>query len=153
LKIRRATLADLDTLITIEHSAITAAHWSSEQYRVALTSADGSRLVIVMENSAVRAFLVARRIDKEWEIENIVVLSTERRHGLGTQLISEFLKVVHSGSAQAIFLEVRESNVAARGLYRKCGFLESGRRKNYYDSPREDAILYKLELREFDHRL
>ena len=43
-----------------------------------------------------------------------------------------------------LHLEVRQSNQAARGLYRKLGFLEDGLRKGYYEEPREDAVLMTL---------
>ena len=46
------------------------------------------------------------------------------------------------GRARTILLEVRESNSAARKLYEKCGFVQSGRRQRYYKQPEEDAILY-----------
>ena len=48
--------------------------------------------------------------------------------------------------AGAVFLEVRESNRAARALYEKWAFLESGRRRGYYKDPEEDAILYRLDF-------
>jgi ribosomal-protein-alanine N-acetyltransferase len=44
-------------------------------------------------------------------------------------------------------LEVRESNIEARGLYANAGFAEVGRRANYYSNPVADAILYRLDLR------
>ena len=48
--------------------------------------------------------------------------------------------------AAAVFLEVRESNRAARALYEKWAFLESGRRRGYYKDPEEDAILYRIDF-------
>ena len=48
--------------------------------------------------------------------------------------------------AKAVFLEVRESNQAARALYEKWAFLESGRRRRYYQEPDEDAILYRIDF-------
>jgi ribosomal-protein-alanine N-acetyltransferase len=49
-------------------------------------------------------------------------------------------------SASRIFLEVRESNAAARALYKKCGFAVTDRRAAYYAGPTEDALLYTLQL-------
>ena len=48
--------------------------------------------------------------------------------------------------AKAVFLEVRESNYAARALYEKWAFVESGRRRRYYQDPNEDAILYRIDF-------
>jgi ribosomal-protein-alanine N-acetyltransferase len=45
-----------------------------------------------------------------------------------------------------VYLEVRESNRAARSLYVKCAFIESGHRKSYYSEPEEDAVLYRLDF-------
>ena len=67
-----------------------------------------------------------------------------RRRGLGKRLLSEFLDLARARSAEAVFLEVRESNLAARRLYEKCAFLESGRRKDYYRNPKEDSVNYRL---------
>jgi ribosomal-protein-alanine N-acetyltransferase len=61
-------------------------------------------------------------------------------------LLSELLDIARGGGAKAIFLEVRESNQAARALYEKWAFLESGRRRRYYQEPDEDAILYRIDF-------
>ena len=82
--------------------------------------------------------------DREWEIENIAVAGPARRRGLGTRLLGELLDLARGRGADAVFLEVRESNHAARALYEKWAFLESGRRRGYYKDPEEDAILYRL---------
>ncbi len=76
-------------------------------------------------------------------MENITVSAMARRHGVATQLLGALLEHVHAETGSAIFLEVRESNQPARRLYSKAGFQETGLRKNYYSSPREDAVLYR----------
>jgi ribosomal-protein-alanine N-acetyltransferase len=65
---------------------------------------------------------------------------------LGDRLLGELLAHAMAAGAQAIFLEVRESNQAARRLYEKRGFLGVGRRPAYYSDPQEDAILYCFSL-------
>jgi ribosomal protein S18 acetylase RimI-like enzyme len=74
------------------------------------------------------------------------VAGPARRRGFGTRLLGEFLRRAQSEGATAIFLEVRESNHAARSLYEKWAFSESGRRPRYYTQPEEDAIVYRLAL-------
>jgi ribosomal-protein-alanine N-acetyltransferase len=103
-------------------------------------------MLVMEEESAVQAFLVGRALNAEWEIENIAVADSRRRRGLGRQLLEEFLRFSQGEGAETIFLEVRESNLAARKLYEKCGFAENGRRQRYYKEPAEDAILYELML-------
>jgi ribosomal-protein-alanine N-acetyltransferase len=90
--------------------------------------------------------VIARVLGDEWEIENIAIAGTARRRGLGTRLLGELLDMARARGAAAIFLEVRESNQAARALYEKWAFLESGRRPIYYKNPPEDAILYRLDF-------
>jgi ribosomal-protein-alanine N-acetyltransferase len=89
---------------------------------------------------------VAHAVAGEWEIENIAVAGPARRRGLGTRLLGEFLKLAGGERASAVFLEVRESNRAARLLYEKWSFEESGRRSGYYTQPQEDAIVYRLSF-------
>ncbi len=87
-------------------------------------------------------FLVARNVAPEWELENVVVRAEFRGAGIGTQLLEALLTRARAINSRSIFLEVRESNTAARRLYAKAGFRETGRRKGYYSDPPEDAILY-----------
>ena len=76
--------------------------------------------------------------------ENMAVSGSARRHGLGTRLLGEFLDRARGTGAEMVFLEVRESNHAARALYEKWAFVQSGRRKGYYRGPDEDALTYCL---------
>jgi ribosomal-protein-alanine N-acetyltransferase len=143
--IRHATSADIPVMLTLEKSAAKAAHWFLEQYERALSGEAPSRLVLVVEEEAgVQGFLVGRAVGEEWEIENIVVAGPARRRGLGSHLLEHFLDSARSQGAQAAFLEVRESNLAARRLYQKWAFVETGRRKRYYREPEEDAMVYRF---------
>jgi ribosomal-protein-alanine N-acetyltransferase len=74
------------------------------------------------------------------EILNVAVAPAFRRQGIATALILHAFR----GSGE-VFLEVRESNLAAQELYRKLGFLEVGRRYDYYQSPAETAIVMNMK--------
>jgi [ribosomal protein S18]-alanine N-acetyltransferase len=91
-------------------------------------------------------FVVAHVIGEEWEIENLVVAPHSRNQGIGGALVTAVIQVARARSATRLMLEVRESNTAARSLYRKLGFNESGRREDYYSTPAEAAILLALDL-------
>ena len=80
------------------------------------------------------------------EMVDLRVMASERRRGLGRQLLWASLTAL--GDVGAVELEVRSSNVAARALYESLGFSETGSRSNYYATPdgREDAILMTLTL-------
>ena len=147
LLVRPAISADIRVMMALERHAATAAHWSAPQHQAALDNTGPTRLALVIEqDSVVCGFLVARAIGAEWEIENLAVASTARRRGLGTRLLGEFLSRVRDEGTRAVFLEVRESNHAARRLYEKWAFVESGLRHHYYQGPPEDAILYRLDF-------
>lgn len=147
MKIRSATPDDISTMVVLERQAATAAKWSRLEYDQ-LFAADGPhRVALVVEDEAgVQGFLAARGIGSEWEIENIVIAEPVRRHGLGNRLLGKFLQQARAEGAQSVFLEVRESNSAARALYEKWAFVQSGRRPRYYHNPEEDAIVYRLSF-------
>ncbi len=145
MNIRPATVADIPALMALERHAVTAAHWSEAEYQRLFDPAAG-RIALVLEEAQVEGFIVARGVGTEWEIENIAVAGPARRRGLGARLLGAMLERVHEAGARNIFLEVRESNRAARALYGKWAFVESGRRKCYYHAPDEDAVLYRFSL-------
>lgn len=130
-------------MMALERHAVTAAHWSVADYARLFPPAD-DRLALVLEEAEVESFIVARGVGTEWEIENIAVAGPARRRGLGARLLAELLNQARAAGARNVFLEVRESNRAARALYEKWAFVESGRRKCYYHSPDEDAVLYRF---------
>ena len=145
--IRAATVADLPAMMGLEKRAATAAHWSAEQYEALFHASDPGRVALIMEEEAeLHGFVIARVVAEEWEIENIAIAGPARRRGRGTRLLGELLDLARAKGAMAVFLEVRESNQAARALYEKWAFLESGRRRGYYADPKEDAILYRIDF-------
>lgn len=150
-QIREAASADIPFILEVERACSTAAHWSEEQYRKSIDCVGGGpeRLVLVAEMAEAElgrgtqlGFLVARHVSEEWELENIAVSQEFRRRGLGMQLLDALMAFVQETKGGAVLLEVRESNMAARQLYEKSGFRETGRRRNYYADPVEDAVLY-----------
>jgi ribosomal-protein-alanine N-acetyltransferase len=161
LKIRSATSDDMPFMIDLERSVASAAHWSESQYAGLLSPTASGRpaLVLVAEAApeptsrpplapaaSLLGFLVARQIAPEWELENIVVAPSMQRRGIGKQLLRALLDAAIRTNSKAVFLEVRDSNRAARPLYEKLGFRQVGRRTSYYKNPEEDAILYRFDL-------
>lgn len=144
--LRPATREDISAMMRLANHSATAAHWSRAQYG-RVFDAVPRRLVLMIEEAAVpKGFLIAQEVASEWEIENLAVAGAARRRGLATRLLGEFLNRVRRAGAAAVYLEVRESNRAARSLYEKCAFVESGRRRGYYSQPAEDAIVYRLSF-------
>jgi len=162
LRVRTATAADIPAMMDLERQCAVAAHWAEGQYKRLFQSSESDpapRLALVIEEDhhayfapqssiepQLLAFLVANHLEREWELENVVVKPTFRRQGIGTRLFNEFLTRARETRAESVFLEVRESNQAARTLYLKWGFEQNGRRRGYYTNPPEDAILYRRSL-------
>lgn len=146
MNIRPARAGDIPSLLALQAESPTAAQWSELRYREIFTSPGVNRIALIAEDDCIRGFLVARAILEEWEIENVVVATSSRRTGLGSQLLHQFLALARSAAAQAVFLEVRESNRPARALYEKFHFLLCGRRPNYYSDPGEDALVFRLSF-------
>jgi len=159
MNLRPGIPADVPRLIDLERASPTAAHWTERRYRQSIEPIreDQRRLVLVAEAAAsasagpdllsgVVGFLVARHLGREWELENIVVAPPARRNRLGRRLIDALLAAAREANSESVFLEVRESNAAARKLYERAGFQQAGRRKSYYTDPAEDAIVYRRSL-------
>ena len=87
-------------------------------------------------------FLCFQRIDDEAEVLRIGVLPEHQGKGLGKRLLEGLLAEMGTHGDGKVFLEVRESNEAARKLYLSCGFEEAGRREKYYSNPQETAVNY-----------
>ena len=77
----------------------------------------------------------------EGYITNVAVFPEYRRSGVAAKLIEVFENFARGNRLAFLTLEVRPSNAAAIALYRRFGFQEVGRRKNYYDLPKEDALI------------
>jgi ribosomal-protein-alanine N-acetyltransferase len=145
MNIRRAVRTDIPAILSIANQNIMAAQWRAQEYEQALENVAARRLVLVAAaDSNVVGFLVARAIDSEWELENIAVTPERHRKGVGQALLWALIDIARHHAGEAIFLEVRESNSAARTLYERCGFQASGTRPGYYSAPVEDAALYRF---------
>ncbi|MCM1053880.1 MAG: ribosomal protein S18-alanine N-acetyltransferase [Bacteroides sp.] len=116
--------------------------WSLESVKAALQRDDTLCKVLFDEADRPVGYFIAASSFEEAELYRIAVLPSLRRKGLGERLMRDFLNVCPK-ETERIFLEVRESNAAAIGLYEKSGFKMINRRKNYYGS--EDGLIFCLE--------
>ena len=117
-----------------------SAPWSEEMLTQALFDPQASFIVAESEDGGVLGYAGLQVVLDEGYIDNIAVDPDARRHGVADQLLDVFCRF---GEANLAFLtlEVRSSNAPAIALYRKHGFEEAGRRKNYYTKPAEDAVI------------
>jgi ribosomal-protein-alanine N-acetyltransferase len=146
MRVRLAQPSDIAGILAIEQSVPLAAHWSREKYEEIFAQAALRRMFVAENESSIDGFIVVRTLGEEWEIENIAVESAATRQGLGSQLLHALLSQAGNQKVATIWLEVRESNHAARRLYEKFLFQERSRRLNYYHNPADDALVYMLYL-------
>ncbi len=114
--------------------------WSEAMLTEVLFDSQASFIVAESEDGGVLGYAGLQVVLDEGYIDNIAVEPNARRHGVADELLDVFCRF---GEANLAFLtlEVRASNAPAIALYRKHGFEEAGRRKNYYTKPTEDAVI------------
>lgn len=91
-------------------------------------------------------YILAYEVAGEAEILRIAVDKEMQRQGVGSHLMLKLEDICEEKNIRKILLDVRESNKTARIFYQEEGFLEDGIRQNFYDNPREDAVLMSREL-------
>lgn len=132
--VRQATEQDLPFISEIQAAAPDASQWNPRDYLAYECS-------VAERDGLVLGFLVIRAVaEREWEILNLAVAPGVRRQGIGRQLLGEAIGR-HAGQC---FLEVRESNEAARRFYERLGFKVITTRLQYYANPPDTAIVMKL---------
>ena len=115
--------------------------WTEEMLEEELDSLNTSCIVALSDSDEVLGYASLTVVLDEGYINNVAVQRPYRRMGLASELLGVFFRFAEANKLAFLTLEVRDSNLAARGLYHKYGFREVGRRRNYYDKPTEDAVL------------
>jgi len=141
--LRLALVSDIPKIMSLQQQAESAAQWTAREYERMLNEKSGVVLVAEMGDK-VCGFVAGAGIGAEWELENIVIESSARRKGTGRRLVQSFLDHAKHEGGTRVFLQVREDNTAARGLYECAEFRVNGRRPGYYGST--DAVLYVCDL-------
>ncbi len=146
--IRGAALLDLQRILEIERLAFSQP-WSRDAFKREFSLAFSRTIVAVwnsVDESAVVGFLCRWLVGSEYHVLNIAVHPAFRRFGIATALMDAAIGEARASESELITLEVRRSNVAARGLYRRYCFEERRLRRNYY-GPGQDAIVMELQLK------
>lgn len=141
-KVRLVGMDSLDALADLE-AAIFPDAWSRDAIASHLNSPSGVAYLATDEDKNPIGYLLGLHLGEEAELLRVGVLPEHRHCGTGLWLVDVFLFYLKVEDVTACFLEVREGNTAALGLYEECGFAVTGRRKNYYKNPTEDALLMK----------
>ena len=142
--IRPAAENDLPALAALELACFSHP-WSEKSLADML--GNGRSLFLIAEGEGeLLGYLGMEFVLDEGSITNVAVFPAHRRQGIANALIKELLRRAKGLGLATVTLEVRAGNTAAITLYQKNNFVPVGRRKNYYTSPTEDAILMTVTL-------
>ena len=139
------TAAQLDQVEAIERACFSDAG-SRRLLEDMLTHPGAISLAAVDGEGAVLGYASAQTVLDEGYINNVAVRPQSRRQGVASALLEALRRLAVERELAFLTLEVRVSNRAARALYAGHGYLEVGCRRNYYEHPKEDAILMTLEF-------
>lgn len=120
--------------------------WSEDMLKSELHNPN-SYFIVAKLNDKILGYAGMNTVLDEAYITNIAVFKEYRNNGVGKALINNLIKYVTDNDFSFITLEVRESNVAAIGLYNLFGFIKEGKRRNFYTKPLEDAIIMTRHLK------
>lgn len=120
--------------------------WTVAQFKADLVN-EHSVYYLAEIAGELQGYLVIHQLFDEGEVINVAVAPAFKAQQLGFKLFQSALAELGAAGLQTLFLEVRETNQPAIGLYQKIGFQEIGRRKNYYHHPLEDGIVMQYQLR------
>jgi ribosomal-protein-alanine acetyltransferase len=127
--------SDVERVASIQQGSPESAQWQAEDYL-------GFETWVAEVGGQVVGFLALRETGGgEAEVLSVAVDGAWRRRGVARAMMG----IVLEGRFEEVYLEVRESNQGARGLYQSIGFREVGVRPNYYERPQEAGIVMKLQ--------
>lgn len=140
--LRKMYLSDVFVVSEIERKSFSCP-WSVQSFVSALNTPNQEFIVIECDDRVVgyAGLMIA---DDECEILNIAVDPDYRGRGFGKQLLVQMIGDGAMCGVASYYLEVREGNKIARKMYEEFGFAPIGTRKDYYSSPKEDAIIMEL---------
>jgi len=142
--IRKAAKSDIAAIIEIEKSLFSDP-WDKQLFEDAIEK-ENKYFFVVVEAGKLAGYIIFEKVLDEGHISNLAIAKEYQKRGIGSKLVSYVLDLARQKKLKEIFLEVRESNEAAKKLYSKFGFKEVGRRKGYYSKVNEDALIFRLGL-------
>ncbi len=144
MQIRPMTMEDCERVAAIEAVSFSVP-WSLRAFTETVEK-HNFRYYVAEEKGEILGYCGFLYVLDEAEIPNVCVKSSARRLGIGRQMMSVLMEEAKKLGISVLYLEVRESNMAARKLYESLGFVENGIRKNFYEQPTEHAILMSRTL-------
>jgi ribosomal-protein-alanine acetyltransferase len=148
VRIRKLSKEDLAAIISIQNKTPQAAQCTQADYKNLADDPLGLILVAepdTMTPPMIVGFIAFRRVIDEAELRNMAVDPAYQRQGVGRELLAIGCRRLLEQGVRHIYLEVRASNIPAQWLYYSAGFGLRSRRRDYYNDPREDALVLSLE--------
>lgn len=124
--------------------------WTKQMLMEELDNLSASFIAAQAEDGSILGYAGLTVVLDEGYINNVAVREEYRKQGIASALLDVFIRFAKAHQLAFLTLEVRASNSAAITLYHKHGFEEVGRRKNYYEDPKEDAILMTLTFKKVE---
>ncbi|MBR5539070.1 MAG: ribosomal protein S18-alanine N-acetyltransferase [Clostridia bacterium] len=143
ITVDRATYADIPFIAALEKETFSMPQ--SEKELEKMIASDTNLLLVARYDGAFSGYIGAYTVCRESDIVTVATSPLFRRKGVAKELLTALFDNLR-GVSDTVFLEVRESNVAARTLYQSLGFGEIGIRRGYYKNPSENAVLYKKDV-------
>jgi ribosomal-protein-alanine N-acetyltransferase len=139
LIIEKMTSAHIEEIAKLEKECFSTP-WSEDGLKSELDN-NFARFFVAFCGGKIAGYIGSHNILGEVYITNVAVFPEFRRNGVGKALVEFLVGEMKAENAEFVTLEVRKSNLNAISLYEKCGFEKVGERKDFYEKPREDAIL------------
>lgn len=139
LILRPLTVSDIPACSALEHTCF-AEPFSCKAYAEWLSS-DTALGLVVECNGVIIGLITGVVIPEDAFVYNLAVCSSVRGKGIGHALVNCFIEEAQKRGATRVMLELRQSNETAARLYQKLGFETVGKRRDFYTSPKEDALL------------
>ncbi len=143
--VRSARQGDIDEVAAIERASFTQP-WSRAEFSALMAARSVTFLVLTSQDGALLGYAITYLAGESADLANFAIGPAVRGGGLGRFLLDAAIEDARSRGVSELFLEVRESNSAARALYERAGFAAVARRRRYYDAPIEDALVLRLGI-------
>lgn len=145
MTVSKLTMREIPAVAALDRALFSKESWSEADFETSLV--DPTRFFwVAMEEETLLGFCGLSQSLEQGDILNIGVCPDQRGKGIGSVLLQQAITAFKDQGGKELFLEVRASNVAAKALYEKFGFCRIGIRKNYYQQPAEDGLVYRLEV-------
>ena len=139
ITIRKMNIEDIPAVFEIEQS-IFSIPWSEKSFKDSLES-ENTNFVVALCNDEIVGYIGMYVFGEEADISNVAVSLKHRRKHIAQNMLDYILDWSQNKKIKNLTLEVRETNVPAIKLYEKNGFKEAGIRKDYYEKPKENAVI------------